>query len=496
MVLCVAQLASAQTGVRIFGAQQFVLDDNTFANPKVYLSANNGSMGIDQNGFVTGTFPNATSMLTILAGTKTFGLKIDGGSTWGIDIVNTNNGIRSAGRNFFGDGAGIDDNVFNIGGGNMFINTLPTPALPGPLTNVVYMSGGTFNQMTMTPGGINIVTGSGTLNTIPLWTPTGFQLGNSVITQPTTSTVVVTPAAGGTNVFTINNGSNASTALKINANGGTGINIDPAGTGIQLDATTTGINYVNSNPTTGINLRATTTGINFANSPTTGINVSALTTGINFPTIPSTAAIDMFTGFPGASSIGIRIINSGGIMGNGINVASSGGTNTAFIRVATTNAATTTHGILVENQGNVGTTWTNGVSILANNGATTTTGLNISATGGGMTTALSITNTGGTLTNAVSITGGNVILGSTLNTIASGGTIPNGQAIVDVNNNGVAASVATVTLPAGATNGQVCYITTEDPDGVKITVGLSSVTISNAEVGRFMFINGTWRLEH
>ena len=73
MVLCVAQLASAQTGVRIFGAQQFVLDDNTFANPKVYLSQNVGSLGIDNSGVVSvGTFPSACALLDLRSTTKGF----------------------------------------------------------------------------------------------------------------------------------------------------------------------------------------------------------------------------------------------------------------------------------------------------------------------------------------------------------------------------------------------------------------------------------------
>ena len=183
------------------------------------------------------------------------------------------------------------------------------------------------------------------MNTIPRWTPTGFQLGNSIITEPTTSQVHITPVAGGTNVFTVNNFDATSTAIKINANGGTALNIDPASTGINVQATTTGISI------------------------------------------------------------------------------------------------------------------------------------------SGATTSLTIDN-------------GNLILGSSVNTIASGGTIPDGQSVVDVDDDGFAFSVATVTLPVSPTNGQVCFVTTEDPDGVQITVGLASVTISNAEVGKFMYINGTWRLEH
>lgn len=105
-------------------------------------------------------------------------------------------------------------------------------------------------------------------------------------------------------------------------------------------------------------------------------------------------------------------------------------------------------------------------------------------------------NINGATSNALTISNGNLILGSTVNTVPSGNTIPNGQSVVDVSNNGVGGSVATVTLPVGATNGQTVFVTTEDPDGVKITVGLNSVTLSSAEVGKFMFINGTWRIEH
>ena len=73
MVLCVAQLASAQTGVRIFGAQQFMLDDNNIANPKVYLSQNLGSLGIDNSGVVSAiTFPSACALLDLRSTTKGF----------------------------------------------------------------------------------------------------------------------------------------------------------------------------------------------------------------------------------------------------------------------------------------------------------------------------------------------------------------------------------------------------------------------------------------
>lgn len=332
LILGIAQAASAQTGVRIFGSQQFVLDDNTFANPKIYLSSSNGSMGIDQNGVVSGAFPNSGSLLTLLAGSKTTNLKIDGGSTWGIDIVNTKNGIRSAGRNIFGDGADVDDNIFNLGGGNIIINTLPTPALPGALSNVTYMNA---NQMAMTPAGLNIISGSGTLNSVPLWTPSGFQLGNSILAQPTTSTMTITPLAGGTNVLTINNGNFVSTALKINANGGTGINIASANTGLSIDAAGNGIVVGTgaTKPTNGIILIPATTGVRIDGSPSTTNGVS----------------IDMFINpvtTPGSSLYQGKIYGASGsnVYGGNVNVFSTNaaatgfGTTTSVIGTGNTNA--------------------------------------------------------------------------------------------------------------------------------------------------------------
>ena len=267
---------------RQFGARRFVLDnnDNIPAN-NIYIIDFNGSLGIDNTGLNSGTYPNTTALVSLLAGTKTTNLRIDGGSVWGIDIVNTNNSIRTSGSNIFGSVAGTNvSTTINVTGtGSLTLTGIAAPASPSPLSNLLYLNAS--NQVQQTPGGVNVVTGNGTANTVPLWTGAGNTLGNSILTQPTTSTMVITPLAGGTNVLTVNNFNATSTAIKINANGGTAINIDPAGTGIQLDATGTGISFVNSNPTTGINLRAATTGINFVNAPTTGINLQAITTGIN-----------------------------------------------------------------------------------------------------------------------------------------------------------------------------------------------------------------------
>src|SRR5690349_14086398 len=82
---------------RLFGARRLVLDNNDLvvAN-NVYFVDNLGSLGINNAGNINGTFPNTNSLLTLLAGAKTTNLLIDGGATWGIDVTNTNNSIRTS----------------------------------------------------------------------------------------------------------------------------------------------------------------------------------------------------------------------------------------------------------------------------------------------------------------------------------------------------------------------------------------------------------------
>ncbi|MEP7233808.1 MAG: hypothetical protein ABI778_00805 [Ignavibacteriota bacterium] len=302
--LAVVLLLTASSGAtgqptRLVGANKLVLDNNDL-NPAndIYIVDNLGSLGIDNLGIITGLFPNTASLLTLSAGTKTTNLRLDGGSSWGLDVANTNNSIRTSGGSNLGDGLGADNLTVNLGGGTLILNGIPAPAAPSPLTNLLYLGPG--NQVTQVPGSVNFLTGSGTLNTIALWTPSGSEVGNSIMTQ---------------------------------TGGGTGITITGG----------------------------------------SGLTISGATTALQIGT--------------GSTIVGTPVF------------------------------------------------------------------------------------------------------------VASGGAVPAGATVVDVNDNAVVLSVATVTLPAGSA-GQIVYITTDDPDGVKITVGLASVTLSNAEVGKFMFIGGIWRIEH
>ncbi|HYM20850.1 MAG TPA: hypothetical protein VEW28_07595 [Candidatus Kapabacteria bacterium] len=65
-LLCMVGMTRAQSGVRIFGAQQFQLDDNIAGDQKAYISSLNGSTGIDNSGnVIPGTFPSACAILDL-----------------------------------------------------------------------------------------------------------------------------------------------------------------------------------------------------------------------------------------------------------------------------------------------------------------------------------------------------------------------------------------------------------------------------------------------
>jgi hypothetical protein len=116
-----------------------------------------------------------------------------------------------------------------------------------------------------------------------------------------------------------------------------------------------------------------------------------------------------------------------------------------------------------------------------------------------LATLLSLTSTKAAPATVLSMSGGRVVMQSTASTPSSGTTIATNVAAAVVGDNGVTNSPATITLPAG-TEGQILYITTQDPDGVTITTAVNSVsvnvTIADSEVGTFMYLGGQWRLQH
>ncbi|MFI5262950.1 MAG: hypothetical protein ACHQM6_00385, partial [Candidatus Kapaibacterium sp.] len=122
---------------RLVGGRRFVLDNNDLITTNNdYLVDNLGSLGINNAGNITGTFPNTSALLTLLAGAKTVNLFIDGGSTWGINVVNTNNSIQTSGRSIFGDDAGIDDATFKMGTGLFQVTGIVPSTSSNGTTNV------------------------------------------------------------------------------------------------------------------------------------------------------------------------------------------------------------------------------------------------------------------------------------------------------------------------------------------------------------------------
>ena len=128
----------------------------------------------------------------------------------------------------FIDGAG--NTTIN---GNLSLSGISAPALPAPLTQSLYLNPG--NQIQQTPPGVDIVTGSGTLNTIPMWTPDGYKIGNSIVTQTSNTGISVTPPGGTTDNIFIVNGSADATASNVagDAVWDSRINGDQLVTGIQ-----------------------------------------------------------------------------------------------------------------------------------------------------------------------------------------------------------------------------------------------------------------------
>ncbi|MGE3799808.1 MAG: hypothetical protein AB7H80_02190 [Candidatus Kapaibacterium sp.] len=76
-------------------------------------------------------------------------------------------------------------------------------------------------------------------------------------------------------------------------------------------------------------------------------------------------------------------------------------------------------------------------------------------------------------------------------TINNGGTIPTDAVVINVQSTGADAVTPSVTLPASGTNGQVLWVTTNDPDGATVS-GFSFATNSSV---RYVYAAGAWRRE-
>lgn len=114
---------------------------------------------------------------------------------------------------------------------------------------------------------------------------------------------------------------------------------------------------------------------------------------------------------------------------------------------------------------------------------------------------LTLTSTaGGPTATALSMNGGKFVVQSTAVSIAAGGAMPNNAAAVVVGTTGADGIAATATLPNSGQEGQILFVSTNDPDGVAITTIINGVTVTSlvddSEVGTFAYLNGQWRTAH
>lgn len=76
-------------------------------------------------------------------------------------------------------------------------------------------------------------------------------------------------------------------------------------------------------------------------------------------------------------------------------------------------------------------------------------------------------------------------------TISTGGTIPSDALVINIQSTGADAVSPSVSLPGSGTNGQMLWVTTDDPDGA-IVGGFAFA--SNTSV-RYVYAAGAWRRE-
>jgi hypothetical protein len=272
-----------------------------------------------------------------------------GGGT-GVTVTGYSTSITTDDDGSFGNGVGADAQTFNMGSGNMTMNTtsdvivnlaaggsdlilngIDQPALVFPMDNLLYLSPG--NVVDQTPNGVNFVTGSGTFLTIPLWTPTGFQLGNSYLSQSSNvaggtltsseRTIINSTVAG--NMLTVNSFNAASTAIKVNGPAAIGVDVDPTTIGVMVDATSVGYQGVVT-PAAVVNGTGILMNVNTNSAGPVGFNITANNAGgVGF----SQGGILVATNTGTGSTRGLDVSATGQVVGaGGVDGAIVQGTNT------------------------------------------------------------------------------------------------------------------------------------------------------------------------
>ncbi|HYM20852.1 MAG TPA: hypothetical protein VEW28_07605 [Candidatus Kapabacteria bacterium] len=456
-LLCMAGMTRAQSGVRIFGAQQFQLDDNIAGDPKSYLSTLNGSLGIDNNGnVVPGIFPSVCAILDLSSTTRGFlaprmttaqELAICGGAPpLGLVVYNTTTNTLDLFGPFGWGAVGWALNGNNLNGGSS-----STP-------NQFFGSNNNFDVVMKTNGIERIRLGSSSATNVMMMTvPSTAAVGLQINGNPAMSTGInvdmassqLTGAGRGINANVTSNGGANATGLAVNSN-------ITSGNGFS-----NGIVAIANNSSSGSGWITAIAGSTFA-----GANSTSNMTAGSYQALGG-ALSNQIVGV-NATATGS---NGGTVYGGGF---TAGGSTALNIGVSA--------GALNANNG------TNlGLSAIANNSASANTGIDVNATG---------TNSTGINFSAAPITGINLQASTSAMLIKGLASTTNGVN-VDMSTTPVTVAGATNfkgTITSGnnpVTSGSFSAATT---GGTGRATGVSSTaTTGNANAaigGSFTAVNG------
>ncbi|MDP4219855.1 MAG: hypothetical protein Q8916_13180 [Bacteroidota bacterium] len=115
LTLFIGVTVSQAQVARQMGARRLVLDnnDNVAANNLILINQN-GNLGIDNTGIITGTYPAAATLLSLKLGAKTTGLNIAGGGT----SITADGSISTTGTNNIFGNSTTTNNILVVNGIN------------------------------------------------------------------------------------------------------------------------------------------------------------------------------------------------------------------------------------------------------------------------------------------------------------------------------------------------------------------------------------------
>lgn len=364
MLLALAETVSAQPIPRTFGARRFLLDDGTnAATGLIYMTDNGGSLGIDLNGNVNGTFPSTCALLDLSSTTKGFltprmttlqELAICGGTPpEGLIVYNTTthtldiyasgswgaiSGWTLNGNSIGAGGTGIGQNYIGTNNAQDFV--MATSGAERARINAGGQMGVGTAPNALWALTVGVVGTNSTLNT-------GNEKVNGTFTSAGNSTVGTTAGTvnsfgnGGTATNTI--GTNATSnsfgvgsALNNFGTGATANNMGTAGTSTNTILGTTNIN-ASGNSATAIGSTGNTSGVSIAsnNAAAVTLDVAAITNNLVLNNINSDALPTQWLTLNGSNQV--RVTPLASIAEQGVSYVNEGG-NLRFRLGSLTNA--------------------------------------------------------------------------------------------------------------------------------------------------------------